>query len=486
MGSDDDPSSRPLTDDPDFLDSLSHLDDGLSGGRPPASPALKPATGSVAPPLSADRRSQQLADLSNFLSKLSGPNQGLPSGKITRAQVVTAPGRRPLLDLFPFESEQPPAAPTLPRETSSTSQSRRRLAHVLTYETFYGLSERPFGLSSDLKFLYHSGEYDRITQEMLGAIGRHEGFVMLTGELGVGKSTLCHALLEQLDRRTLTSFIAEPCESVADLLKRLLIDFGVISESDVANGQLTNATQAELAGVLRHFLSSLAALQAFAVVIIDEAQNLPASMLEEIRLVGEAGGDERLMQIVLVGQPDLLAGLARPELRQLSESLVRRCKLGPLGSDEIAGYVMHRLRVAGDNPRVEFDDAALARLYKLSGGMPRLANLLCERALASGFTKSASVIDEALIEEAAADLDLAAPVARVAALRAVAIVALMVWLFLLGAAASAYVYRDALARLVVLWENVPSPPKAPTLPVPEPYSPPAVPLAEVPAGPDTR
>ncbi|MBI3265248.1 MAG: AAA family ATPase, partial [Acidobacteria bacterium] len=351
-----------------------------------------------------------------------------------------------------------------------------------TYATFYGLNEKPFSLSSDPRFLYHSASHDRATQKMLGAIRRREAMVVLTGEIGVGKTTLCRGVIEQLDRHTFTSFVVDPFESAEDLLKTVLVDFGVISRDDLARGRLTNASRADLAAVLRDFLFSLAPLQAFAVVFIDEAQNLPVDLLAQMRVLADTEGDARLLQVVLVGQPSLLTTLARPELRQLAQRISIRCTLEPLAGDEVAGYVMNRLAIAGGGLRVEFGDGSLECVYELSAGVPRVVNLLCDRALSVGYGLSASVIDARIVEAAAEDLDLDPPMSGASAARITAAIVALMLLVLLGAAGAAYVFRARLSAVVTEWQAAPQPPPGPHLALPVPYAPmPAVDAEKLPS-----
>ncbi len=448
----DDGRSRPLADEPVLLASLADLDRGLADAETQVAPV--PA----APPVSRSRPS---------------PALGVPR--------VVAPSQRPLLDLFPVD----PPRHTVASSPEVGGSALARALHPLevfersfppvnpssspTYETFYGLRERPFGLSSDLKFLYHSAEHDRVTQQMLGAIGRREAIVTLTGELGVGKTMLCRALVEQLDRRTLTSFVEQPFTSAADLLKRLLVDFGVISGQDVSG--LAVATTAELTTALHDFLTSLMTLQAFAVVIVDEAQNLSAERLEDIRAIADIEG-ETLLQVVLVGEPGLTALVARPALRRLTQRVALNARLGPLAHDEMADYIVHRLRMAGDHPLVEFNEAAVAKAYAVTGGLPRNVNLVCDRALEAGFLNAADSIDDSLVDSAAQDLGLASPLES--RLRIVATLGLLILLVLAGAAAGAYVFRSDIAALVTAWENIPAPPGRP-LKMPMPYRAPVPP-----------
>jgi general secretion pathway protein A len=278
-------------------------------------------------------------------------------------------------------------------------------------------------------------------------------------------------VIELLDRRTLTSFVLDRFVAVEDLLKTVLVDFGVISRDDLARGILTKAAGTNLSVTLREFLQSLAALQAFAVVIIDEAQNLPIDVLEQICALADVAHDQPLLQVVLVGQPDLLR-LRRPKLRPFDRRMVR-CKLEPLAEDEIAEYITHRLAVAGSSGRVKFSDRAVERLYKLSEGVPRVINLLCDRALIVGHLASASVIDQEAIDEAAGKLGLARTRLKVVgwAARAAMVGLALTVLGLVGATAAAWVFRAPLSRAIVRWEQVPQPPPVPALRSPAPLVP---------------
>ncbi len=394
---------------------------------------------------------------------------------------VREPGaRRPLLDLFPpapLTHERPPGpiagtatGPRISRGPATRSPQPAAL-DPLTYETFYGLNEKPFSLSTDPKFLYHSASHDQVAQELLTAIRRHDGLVLVTGELGVGKTTLCRVIVEELDRRTLTSVVLEPLTSVDDLLQTILVDFGVISRADLARAPRA-ATRETLTAALKSFLESLNSLQASAVVIIDEAQHLPADVLQQIPTIAEAGDQARTLQVVLVGQPTLTAMLKRSELRLLNEEVAVRSHLGPLAADEIAGYVMHRLGVAGSGSRVDFDDGAMARVHELSDGIPRVVNLLCDRALSRGFEASASVIDAALVDAAAEDLDLGPNVSEARGLvRRLLVAFALVALMSVGAGGALWVFRDTVARTIVQWENVPVPPSGPRPRLPMPLAP---------------
>jgi type II secretory pathway predicted ATPase ExeA len=349
-----------------------------------------------------------------------------------------APAPRPAAPERPAAPPRAPVAPPPPVDVSDAP----------TYETFYGLHEKPFSLSTDPKFLYHSTPHDRVAQELLTAIRRRETLAVLTGDIGAGKTTLCRAIVDQLDRRTLTSFVGDPFLSGEDLLKTVLVDFGVMSRDELAHGPL--ATRHELSATLLSFVESLAPLQASAVLVVDEAQSLPRDVLDQVRVLTEAGRDgQRLLSVILVGQPALTTLLRRTEHRDINQRVAVRCQLDPLPADEIAGYVSHRLHVAGTRPRVELDESALDRLFELSRGVPRVVNLLCDRALARGHETSAGVIGREIIDEAADDLDLGAPPSTARVLVARVGFAIFLLLFvLLGAAGAAWLFRDALARML--------------------------------------
>ena len=291
----------------------------------------------------------------------------------------------------------------------------------LTYEPFYGLREKPFSLSADPKFLFRSPAHGPAFDEILAGIRRREGLIVLTGEIGTGKTTLCRSVLQHLDRRTFAAFVADPFVSREDLLKKLLVDFGVVSIGDLTRGPLTGASRSDLSFVLYEFLDSLVPLPAFAVLVIDEAQNVSLPLLEEIRILSELERREKLLQVVLVGQPELRANLKLPQMRQVDQRVSVYCELAALDAGDVAGYVNHRLLVAGHGePAVEFTAAALEAVYQGSSGVPRLINRVCDRALQHAYLSHSRQIDLPVIWDALEDLALdgsarVRPSARVAA-----------------------------------------------------------------------
>src|SRR5205809_7717798 len=212
------------------------------------------------------------------------------------------------------------------------------------YESYYGFTEKPFSLTPDPKYLYRSQSHADAFDLLQYAIRRREGFVVVTGDIGTGKTTLCRALLEQIDRTTFTALVLNPFLTEEDLLKRILQDFGVISREERKAGRLAGITKQELIDTLYDFLLSLIPLKASAVLIIDEAQNLPLPVLEQIRMLSNLETDkEKLLQIILVGQLDLQALLRSPELRQLDQRVSIRYQLEPLDEAAVGAYVEHRL-----------------------------------------------------------------------------------------------------------------------------------------------
>ena len=251
----------------------------------------------------------------------------------------------------------------------------------LTYELYFGLREKPFSLSPDPRFFFSGSSHGATFDTLLAGIRRREGIMALTGEVGTGKTTLCRAVLQSLDRKTFAAFVPDPFLSREDLLKTLLVDFGVVSVDDIRSGRLRGASRTDLSYPLCDFLTLLQPLQAFAVVMIDEAQNLPTQLLEEIRVLSDLENRQKLLQVLLVGQPELQSRLGTTEMRQLTQRLSVQCELRPLAQEEISSYVSHRLRIAGSNGFLSFTDAAIDLISAASSGIPRVINLVCDRAL---------------------------------------------------------------------------------------------------------
>jgi general secretion pathway protein A len=269
------------------------------------------------------------------------------------------------------------------------------------YESFYGFAEKPFSLTPDPKFLYPSASHADGLALLQYAIDRREGFVVVTGDIGTGKTTLCRALLDQTSRDTFTALLLNPFLSEEELLTAVLQDLGVVSRT-VQTPDGRRPSRQELVATLHDFLRSLVPLGARAVLVVDEAQDLPQAILEQVRILTNLETDkEKLLQLVLVGQLSLMPVLRSPELRQLDQRVSVRYELLPLTGDEVGAYVAHRLAVAGLASGVVFTPAALRLVHRFSGGVPRVVNLLCDRALLGGYSVQTRRIDEDLVTAAA-------------------------------------------------------------------------------------
>ena len=270
------------------------------------------------------------------------------------------------------------------------------------YEDYYRFRRQPFSPTPDPEFLYKSDSHQQALEQLLRGIGRSEGMLLLTGDIGTGKTTTTRALLRLLDKNVFTALVLNPFVSEDELLRVLLQDFGVVSDGRV----LQDASRQSLVETLNRFLLSLAEIGASALAVVDEAQNLRPPVLEQLRVLTALETDQRkLLQILLVGQPELQAMLALPEMRQLNQRIARRCALRPLTCDEVEKYVGFRVRMARGAWETMFTPRALDLIYQFSQGVPRKVNLICDRALESGFVALSPTIDETLVAKAAEALE---------------------------------------------------------------------------------
>ena len=252
------------------------------------------------------------------------------------------------------------------------------------YESFYGFKEKPFTLTPDPKYFFPSRAHREAVDHLLYGIREREGFIAITGGVGTGKTTLCRAILSQLEPGTTTAVILNPVLSEDELLRAVLLDFGL-----TAAGRTKNDLIAEL----NEFLMRTIVAGRRAVLIIDEAQNLSLALLEQIRLLSNLETErDKLIQIVLVGQLGLLAHLASPELEQLNQRVSVRYQLQPLTFQETCQYIYHRLMVAGGTTGISISAGALRAIHKYAKGIPRLINLAADRALLQGFADSSRQI----------------------------------------------------------------------------------------------
>ncbi|HEY7293039.1 MAG TPA: AAA family ATPase [Vicinamibacterales bacterium] len=321
------------------------------------------------------------------------------------------------------------------------------------YLAFYGLAEPAFASSSDPRFFCRGPMHDGASQRLLSAIGRHEDVVVLTGAAGTGKTTLCRTVLEELDRRTLTSFVADPSVSAMALLKQILSDFGVLSRGDRVHGPV--ASEQDLMTTLQSFAESLAPLGASALIVIDNAHNLTDDALDQLGGLAESAKASRPLQLILVGEPSLDDSLRRPEHQRLQRRATVQVRLDALPPNELSDYIVHRLGIAGCS-RAVFDRSAVSRIHELSHGNPRAANRICDRALVRGFEISAEHVTTALVDIAAEDLGLipvkggtSPAVHRLLTVAALAVCAIA------GALVAGWIFRDTVARLLASWHLAP-------------------------------
>jgi general secretion pathway protein A len=248
------------------------------------------------------------------------------------------------------------------------------------YLDFYGLRETPFSLTPDPRFLYLSDRHRDALEHLLYGIRERKGFIQITGEVGAGKTTLCRAALEQLGPEVRTALILNPVLSSPQLLRTILVELGLDP-----GGRADRAVWLEQ---LNAFLLAEAGAGRDVVLIIDEAQDLSPELLEQVRLLSNLETDTRkLIQIVLIGQPELRAMLDDPKLRQLRQRITVRFHLPPLDRQETELYVHWRLQVAGANGRPTFTPWALWRIHRYAGGVPRLINAVCDTALLAGYVE---------------------------------------------------------------------------------------------------
>jgi general secretion pathway protein A len=264
------------------------------------------------------------------------------------------------------------------------------------YKEFYGLTENPFNVTSDPHFLYMSRRHREALSSLIYGIKERKGFIEITGDIGTGKTTLCRALLRELDSHTKTAFILNPRLSEIQFIRAIVDDFGI---------QVKNNTKIEMIKALNGFLIEQLGLGNNVVLIIDESQNLKKTLLEEIRLLSNLETEkEKLFQIVLVGQPELKQKLASPELAQLRQRIAIRYHMLPLEKGDIESYIKHRLEVAGSHDTV-WESGAIDEIYNYSKGIPRLINIVCDRSMLLGYVRSIKNFNSEIIQKAVSEIE---------------------------------------------------------------------------------
>jgi general secretion pathway protein A len=266
------------------------------------------------------------------------------------------------------------------------------------YEQFFGLTDRPFSLTPNPRFVFYSQQYREAEGQLLYGIGNREGFMVVTGQPGTGKTTLCRDLIEKLDHeKSQSALVFNPFLSGVEMLAALLMEFGVAAPPA--------ANRKELLDRLNQFLLAQLALGKSCVAIFDEAQHLSPEFLEQIRVLSNLETDqEKLIQIVLVGQPELLDKLRDLSMSQLDQRVSIRCMLTDLDEHETDRYIHHRLNVAGARGQIRLTPKAVTEIYRASHGVPRLINLICDRALLAGYAAQTRDIQPQHVRKAVAAL----------------------------------------------------------------------------------
>lgn len=266
------------------------------------------------------------------------------------------------------------------------------------YSRYFNLREEPFSMTPDPRFLYMSPQHEAAIESLLYGIRQRKGFMTLTGEVGTGKTTVCRELISRLNNDVEIAVILNPLLSVYGLLKAINTDFDNPGRGATMEDQLDS---------LHEFLVQRAQKGRNAAVLIDESQNLSVEALEMVRLLSNLETDsQKLLQIVLVGQPELESTLQSHGLRQLNQRISIRHRLNKLTLDETRKYIMHRLLCAGGDGQVNFENNAIQRLYSCSGGFPRLINIMCDRSLLEAYARRVRTVSKSVVKDAVKDIGL--------------------------------------------------------------------------------
>ena len=330
---------------------------------------------------------------------------------------------------------------------------------------------QPFGLSPNPRFMYRSDAYIWAFEQITAAVRQREGLVLVTGEPGTGKTLMCRTLLSRLSGQHLVSVILDPCVRIEELLQQMLQDFGVLG----APRGSERPGRHELVATLHRFLASLIPQNMTAVLVIDEAQHLHPSVLEQLRLLSNCESDRaKLLQIILVGTPALEQFCHSPRMQHLDQRIARRCRLHPLRHEEVADYIQSRLSAAADEPVLHLDshgdvcqlatldDAsesmgfpapAVDAIATLSGGVPRVINLLCERSLDIAWRRGVSPVDANMVRAAARQLDIPVPSQWFMSTRT----AMVAGMLLLGVPSATWLWASQAGRATTVSSKQPAP-----------------------------
>jgi general secretion pathway protein A len=269
------------------------------------------------------------------------------------------------------------------------------------YAEFFGLKQDPFSIAPDPRYLFMSERHREALAHLLYGIRGGGGFVLLSGEIGAGKTTICRCFLEQIPEQCRVAYIFNPKLTVGDLLKTICREFHI----EVQHEGIGPATIKDYLDPFNEYLLQSHAKGERNVLIIDEAQNLTPHVLEQLRLLTNLETSERkLLQIILIGQPELRAVVARPELEQLAQRVIARFHLGALNAAETRQYIQHRMQVAGLRGPLPFSSQAMQRIHEIARGVPRRINLLCDRALLGAYATNQPRVERAVVEKAAGEV----------------------------------------------------------------------------------
>ncbi|MGE5340734.1 MAG: ExeA family protein [Candidatus Omnitrophota bacterium] len=261
------------------------------------------------------------------------------------------------------------------------------------FENYYGFKKKPFSLTPDPEFFYLSQDHMEAIEHLIYGISEGEGFLLLAGEIGTGKTTLCRVITQKLRPSIIYSMVLNPFQDFPGLLQSIIKDFGLIPKSEDKSDLMD-----QLIGFL---LNEVGPKGKTALIIIDEAQNLSVETLEQLRLLSNIETNkEKLIQILLLGQEELIQKLELKELRQLNQRISVKYFLTPLKKKEATQYIAHRIQVGNPLRKIKFTRAALRRIYKYTRGVPRLINMLAHRCLVAGFVTESSTIDRAMVKRA--------------------------------------------------------------------------------------